>query len=166
MNPWLIVGFLVALIAIGVGGYLKGETDGKTATEAVWQTREAKINADAANKIAEADRRVADAEHASADRQAAIDSTYQSKLKEKDHALTVALNTVKSTGLFVHTAPSAPATGNGMPETATSPGSGNAAPTARLSDEDAGFLLAEASRADGIVAQLTACQAIVEADRK
>ena len=165
MNPWLIVGFLVALIAVGVGGYLKGQSAGKASVEAVWQAREAKINADTANKIAAADKRVADAEHAHAVQISAVDTTYQQSLKDKDAKLQIALNSIKSGGLFVRAA--CPATGGDkLSGSAPSASLGDGSATARLSDETAQYLVSEASRADAIVAQLTACQQIVTDDRK
>lgn len=77
MNPWIIVGFLVALIAVGSGGYMKGQKDGKTASEAVWQAREAKINGETAAKIAANAKAVSAKEHAHATQLSAVDSDYQ-----------------------------------------------------------------------------------------
>ena len=169
MNPWIIVGFLVALIAVGAGGYMKGETDGRTAEHNQWETREASINADAAVKIKAADDKVIETERAGVKNVAAIDAKYQGKIQEKDNALTVALNAVKSGAVRLsgHGATCATVAGNATGAVGTSPSGGDgAAPSRLLNESDWVFLQSEAGRADKIVEQLTACQGVVIADRK
>jgi prophage endopeptidase len=134
-------------------------------TESGWQKREAKINADAAVKIKAADDRVRDVEQAHAVQINAVDTDYQRKLKGKDDALQIALNTVAAGGkLYAHAACPAPA---GNPDTKVASGAGlsNGGARAELSAADSNFLLRLGSEADSIVLQLTACQAVVRADR-
>jgi len=52
-----------------------------------------------------------------------------------------------------------------LPGTPASTGDGNEAGEGGLSDTDAEFLVSEAARADSVVNQLTACQAVIKADR-
>ena len=165
MNPWIIVGFLVALIAVGAGGYMKGETDGRTSEHNQWETREAAINADAAIKIAAADAKVAAAEHALSVNLNAVDTIYQGKLKEKDNALAVARTDAHAHGLFVDAICPA-STGNTAGSITAAAGLGYGATHARLPDALADAVLAIGADADKVVEQLTACQAVVIADRK
>ena len=167
MNPWIIVGFLVALIAVGVGGYTKGEKDGVTKTEAVWQTREAKINAETAAKIAENSKQVAANEHAKALQLSAIDASYQQQLKVKNERLDLALNAVRdgSRKLFIDAACPTPGS-NGLPGSAASAGVGNGTTRIELPRQVELDIHSVGSDADQVTVQLAACQAIVRADRK
>jgi hypothetical protein len=134
-------------------------------TESGWQAREAKINADAAVKIEAANARVRGIELRMAENLASIDARYQTKLKEKDNALTAARAAARHYGLFV-TATCPPADRGAAGSTPAGPGIGDGAARVRLSDEAADFLVGEAARADAVVEQLTACQAVVRADRE
>ena len=163
-NPWVIIAAIIGLLAASIVGYLKGSHDGKVQIEALWQTREAAINAQAANKISEAAARVAAIEHAHADEINAVDTKYQTKLREKENALALALNAAKYSGLYAHT--TCPAvSGNPTGGPVAPSGIGDGSPRVKLPDEDARFLLSEADRADKIVEQLTACQAVIRSDR-
>jgi hypothetical protein len=42
MNPWLILGFVLAMISASAAGYLKGHTDGKTGVQAAWDAERIK----------------------------------------------------------------------------------------------------------------------------
>lgn len=134
-------------------------------TESGWQKREAKINSDAAVKIKAASDKVRETEQAHATQINAVDTTYQSKLREKDYALTAALNTVRSNGLFAHAA-CTPIAGN--PDTKIAAGASvgdGGAGRQLLSEADSVFLVTEAGRADKVTEQLRACQAVIRADR-
>jgi len=165
---WIAGG--IAIASFAAGGTAAWVVQGWRieANESKWQTREAKINAESAKKIQEANDRVRGIEQDIAQLLANESAGYQSKLKEKDRALQTALNAVRDgTGrLFVSaTCPSVGgnATGSSAP---TPSGRNGAAGTALLGEADSSFLITEASRADSIVEQLTACQGVVRADRK
>lgn len=132
--------------------------------ETAWQEREAAINAEAATKIAAADKRVRDAERAMAVNLVAVDTVYQTKLQEKDHALDVARTAAHVGGLWVNAA-CPPVAGNAAATAPAAAGLGDGQTRVRLSEQAADFLIGEASRADRIVEQLTACQQVITADR-
>lgn len=54
MNPWLIVGFLVALIVAGAGGFKAGDTYGTDRQKVADQVQFDRINKDLADRKAEA----------------------------------------------------------------------------------------------------------------
>ena len=166
-DGWLyLIGIIVLLTIltwIGTAIYRAGAKSER----AEWQEREAKINAAIATKIEAANKRVREAEQSIASQVADAATEYQRALKGKDDALNIALNSLRAgTGrLFVSA--TCPAPGGNTADSAAA-GAGRrdgAAGTAILGEADSTFLLAEASRADGIVHQLAACQAVVRADR-
>ena len=163
---WIGGGLFAAGLVMGGGGAWTVQGWRMKAQETDWQAREAKINADTANKIKEESDRVRGLEQDIAQLLANESAGYQKKLKEKDDALNIALNSVATVGLFSH-GPACPPVGGNPAGSPTSPASGrDGAARAKLPDEDARFLLTEASRADKIVEQLTACQGVIRADRK
>lgn len=162
---WIGGGLFAAGLAIGGSGAWTVQGWRMKAQETDWQTREAKINAETANKIREANDRVRGIEQDIAQLLANESSGYQAKLKEKDHALQVALDSVATVGLFSHGPACPPVGGNSASGSAAGTSGRDGPARAKLPDEDARFLLSEASRADKIVEQLTACQGVVRADR-
>lgn len=163
---WIAGGIAIASFAAGgtaawvVQGWRIEANEGK------WQARESRINAETANKIKEASDRVRDLEQDIAQLIANESAGYQRKLKEKDDALTIALDSIATVGLFSHAPACPPARGNAADSSSSGSGGHNGPARAKLPDEDARFLLGEASRADKIVEQLTACQGVLRADRK
>jgi prophage endopeptidase len=94
---------------------------------------------------------------------AQIDQTYQEKLNEKDASHARDLAAVRSGALRLRdTHAHCPA----QVQPASGAGRSDAAAGVELSVEATEFLLSEARRADGVVDQLTACQAVIQADRK
>lgn len=163
-NPWVVLAAVLALIGSIMGAYFYGVSNGKAKIEAKWQTRESKINAESAQKIAAANARVLAAERKSAGDVADISKAYQKKLQEKDSEKDRAIARARASGLFVPT--KRPRCGNAVPAVGAGPSGRDDAPRAELSDEIAAYFIAEANRADKVVEQLAACQAIVIADRK
>ena len=159
----LAIVILGMVSSIGYGIY----NAGRKAERAEWEAREAKINADMAIKIEAANQEVRAEEQAKAKRLVEISGTLQNKLKEKDHALEIALNSVRSGALrlSIPVAACAPAGGDPESSAAAGPGGRDGRARAELPQEVADALLRIGSEADGIVHQLTACQAVVRADR-
>ena len=156
---------LALLILSFIGVYFYGRHDGAKLNEDTWQTREAQINAKAAALIADTDKKVIETEHAHAIQVSAIDNTYQKQIKDTNARLTIALNSLASTGgMYSHSSCSTNVANN-MPNSSTSASSSDGTTRTKLPDQDAVFLLSEANRADKIVAQLISCQAIVASDR-
>jgi len=170
-NPLLMlwIGGGIFLVAFALGGAGAWTVQGwrMKAQETEWQTREAKINAETAIKIEAAAKRVAAAEHAHAQALSAVDTKYQAKLKEKDHALEIALNGLRDgTGRMFVRAACPTAGGDNLPGSKPGASVGDGGTRVQLSATDSEFLLRLGSEADGIVAQLTACQSVIAADRK
>lgn len=164
LNPWVILAAFVALGAALTGSFFYGTSVGESKTETKWQKREIAINAESEKTLAKANARALAAERKSADDVAAISKAYQAKLLEKDHERNRAIASARASGLFVNT--KRPNCGNAVPASGTGTGGRDGETRSELSDETAEYLIAEANRADKIVDQLTACQAIVEADRR
>src|SRR3990167_8191224 len=155
---WIAGGIAIASFAAGGTAAWMVQGWRLEANESKWQTREAQINAESAKKIQEANDRVRGIEQDIAQLLARESEGYQRKLKEKDDALNIALDSVATVGLFSH-GPACPPTGGNSAGSTTPPPSGRDGLTrAKLPDEDARFLLSEASRADKITEQLTDCQ--------
>lgn len=164
LNPWVLLGGLAAAITLILGSYFYGVNAGVNKTEAVWQKREAIISAASAKTLSDAYAKVSALERKIADIQAQASATLQQKLKEKDNAKTIAVAAARTTGLWIGTR--SPKDCGDPTSKATPATSGhNDSTAARLSDTAAEFLISEATRADKVVEQLTACQAIVTADR-
>lgn len=163
-NPWVILGAVLALVAALAGAYFYGVGVGKDKVEAKWQKREAVINAATAEKIRLADARVLEAERKSAENVAAVSQDYQAKLQEKDDEKTRAIANARASGLYV-TTKRPKACGDPLPEAGPAPGGRYGETRTELSDALAEHFIAEANRADKIVEQLTACQALAIANR-
>ena len=161
-NPWVILGAVLAVLAMTTSAFFYGRGVGVDATEVVWQAREAKINAASAEAIKAAQDRVITAERASAARGAETSAEYQRKLKEKDREKATALAIAR--GLRIGTT-GAQACGNAVPPVGPGTTGRDGETSSELSRDAAEFFIGEANRADKIVEQLNACQAIVAGDR-
>jgi type II secretory pathway pseudopilin PulG len=154
------------MLVVAISAYFYGHRQGQAVIQAEWQAEKAEANAQAALAIKKAQ----DAAIATERRQAAQFRTVEAKLiadnrkvQDEKNALLDGFN--KSGGLRL---PSAKGTNNsnGLPEVATS-ASGNQPETiCYLPEEFVRDLAAEAERADQITYQLTACQMILEEERK
>lgn len=162
-NPWVILAGFVALAGALIGSYLYGSSVGKAKSEVRWQKRELAINAESEKKIASATARVLAAERKSADDAADISKAFQEKLQEKDSEKDRAIASARASGLHVPTKRSS--CGNAVPKAGPGPSGRDGETRAELSDEIAEYFIAEATRADKIVEQLTACQALATANR-
>jgi len=160
-RSWLIM----AMFVVAISAYFYGHRQGQAVVQAEWQAEKAEANAQAALAIKKAQ----DAAIATERRQAAQFRTVEAKLiednrkvqNEKDALLAAS----RSGSLRL---PSAKGTNNsnGLPET-TASASGNQPETiCYLPEEFVRDLATEAERADQIVHQLTACQIILEEERK
>lgn len=163
LNPWVILAAVVALGAALTGAFFYGSSVGEAKSEVKWQKRELDINAESEKKLAAANARVLAAERKSAGAVAEISKAYQAKLLENENAKDRAIASARAGGLHVTTKRSS--CGNAVPEVGPGPVRRDGEAVAELSDESAEYFIAEAVRADKIVEQLTACQALVIADR-
>lgn len=164
LNPWVILGAVVALGAALTGSFFYGTSVGEAKTDVKWQRRELDINAESEKTLAKANARALAAEQKSAGDMAAISKAYQEKLLEKDHEKDRAIASARASGLFIRTKRAN--CGNAVPAAGAASSGRDGETRSELSDEASEYFIAEANRADKIVDQLTACQSIVKADRQ
>jgi hypothetical protein len=153
--------FLAAFLGLIVHVIYKAGGD---AREAPWLKREAATNADAAARIKAAEERVRAAVARATQAQADIDAAYQRGLKENDDAKNVALAQLRA-GRRLFIGAQCPPGGSAVPDPAAPASGGDGGATAELSEPAAEWLVGLASEADAVARQLTACQAVIRADR-
>jgi type II secretory pathway component GspD/PulD (secretin) len=152
------------LVAVG----LWQRHDGALSERVVWETRLAEENANNAKAILAAEEAARQKITESETRQAVISKDYQRKLanartkyKSVDDAVASGTFQLRDSGATAV----CPSSG-GSPETTTSTGGNNGAEGCKLSTNTSRSLWFLVTNADSVVEQLTACQALVEADRK
>ena len=162
----LLVGALVFIGAI-TGAYFYGHSNGVDSERVVWQAKEIKATQEADKALADAQAKVNALQAQYANNLAVISGNYQQELKNvsatKDRtiaALRAGAIRLRDPGTHYTLDP------NPLPGTSTSPGRCDGSSKGRLSDEIGEFLVSEASRADSIVDQLAACQAVIIKDRE
>lgn len=163
MNPYLILGVLVAVIA----SFFAGQHNGTRLEKARWLERE-NVEIVAANKKIqelETAARAAETQHATA--VATIATTLEGE-RNAARAETERLRAAARAGTVRLRDPGArqDACPSGAAETGPAPGKRDGPATAELSGAAADFLLGLTGEADEVVRQLTACQALVLEDRK
>lgn len=164
-SPWTILAALLILLATATGSFFYGRHVGTLETAHAWEAREIKLNADSAAAIKAADDKVLAAERTAAASTAAVSSKYQAKLKEQENAYTRAIGVARLGGLRIGTV-GTPTCAGPVPPTSAGTTGRDGETRAELSPDAAEFLIGEASRADKIVEQLNACQAVLVQDRK
>lgn len=160
-SPWVLLGAL----ALSIAAYFYGHTQGEAVVQAQWQAEKAEANAQAAIAINKAQ----EAARATERRQAQQFQQVEAKLleenrkvqNEKDSLLAAARN--GSLRL-----PSAKSSNNssGMPEASAGASGDQPETVCYLPEKFVRDLATEAERADQITHQLTACQMILEEERK
>lgn len=161
---WLYGAIALALVA--GSGYLYGRNDGKKIERVEWQAREKKADDAAAVELKKVTDDATKKERASAAAVAVISGQFQQELKhertKKDRIISdLRAGTVRLRDPGTRH----PLSSNPVPTTGTGPGRCDAGPGTDFSREASEFLVSEASRADEITRQLTACQKIVRKDR-
>jgi len=159
---WLgVIGLIVAV------GFWQRH-DGALSERVVWETRLAEENANNAKAILAAEEAARQKITESETRQAVISKDYQRKLanartkyKSVDDAVASGTFQLRDSGATAV----CPSSGGG-PETTTSTGGNNGSEGCKLSTNTSRSLWFLVTNADSVVEQLTACQALVEADRK
>ena len=166
MNPYLIIGLIVAwLVSLATVGYWQNAA-GHTAERVIWQARDneelTKANADI-KRLEEAARATEQAHTAALGK---IAEDHQKEItdaaaqKERDVAAARA-------GRIVLRIPAAcpRPNGGGAPKVAAAPSLGDGGATAELPRQVVADLLSLADDADAVTRQLGECQAVVRADR-
>lgn len=148
MNPWLIVGCLVAVGVAGVGGYMKGDEAGQAFVQQQWDRQTAELAAQHAKDL-EAARQKEQAMQASADQ----------LRKEKDREIRDLNSRATALANSLRVRPERSA-----PQTSTVSSATEARPTAagctgkELYRPDGEFLAREAARADEARLLLKQCR--------
>lgn len=167
MNPWIIVGFLVALAGACAGGYFFGHSTGTTAERETWEKRE-NTELQAANaKVHGLEEAARASERAHAVQIASIGTQHAKEMedarKQKDRDMANARSGALSLRI---SAPCKASSGGIRAPAAPASGVGDGAETIELPREITANLFALADDADEVVRQLTACQAVILDDRK
>lgn len=166
MNPWLIVGSLVALIAVGLGGDYLGHERGVKEERLVWQTRESKELADANTKILALEEKARADERAHAMKLAKIAAEHQQEIADAQVQKDRDVADARAGRIILRIpAPCKDSSGGVTPGASATPGVGDGGAAAELPHETTADLLALADDADAVTRQLTACQAVIRADR-
>lgn len=162
---------LVVIVAVLAGLYAFGAecySNGQTAERAAWLQRENTALVAANTRIVELETAARRTERLVGDALANAAQTYQESLHHEKtlHERTVADLRAGHRRLRIELASRPPAAGDPAGPTAASAAGCDAATFGELSTASAEFLVGLAHEADTVVHQLTACQAVVIADRQ
>jgi len=167
LNPytWLI-GILV-LALTGGSGFLYGMNHGKKIERAEWQTKELKADHDVQDNLAAAQTDVETREASHQKDLANISAHYQKELQNVYDTKDRVIHDLRAGALRLRDPGTVnPAGAGAMPSSVASSSGCDGQAGSHLSEQISEFLASEASRADGIVEQLNACQAVVVKDRE
>ena len=159
-NPYVIIGALVLVIC----SYFYGHHTGVQVTKADWEAEKATAAVEAANTLAKANEEVRALENLLANRQNRVEKVYVDKIREVQVERNSLSATARDGGLFIDAACSD--NSNAVSSATAGLSGNNGTAKARLSSATADALIAIAADADEIVNQLTACQTILEEERK
>ena len=152
MNPWVILGFVIAIGAAAGGGYYTGREDGKAVVQQAWDKEKAEQYAEYAKGQELARQKEQDLQ-ASADK---LRREKDAEIRNINARATALANSLRER----------PQRSTEADSSANTAGAGQAGPRctgAELPREDAEFLAGEASRADSLRAALQQCVAQYEA---
>lgn len=156
-----------AIVLAVVSGLLwMGYRHGVTTTDNAWQSRWDKQAADLAIARADAERLARQAERNSALAMAAIDKAYQQGQADGKAQADRTIADLRSGNARLRERFTCPPAGNDMPDPTGTTGRSDAGEARGLQRDDAEFLIRYAERADEVVRQLQACQAIIQQDRQ
>ncbi len=167
MNPYLIIGLLIAWAAsLGGVGWWQNEA-GHVAERTTWQGKESTELRLANTKVLALEEAARKTEQDHAASLAEIATDYERKLSDanKQRADDVAAVRAGTLRLRDPNPPGQRACGDPTGAVAAGPGQCDGGAPGELSGDLAEFLVTEADRADGVARQLTACQRVVMEDR-
>lgn len=162
---WLRVLPYVAVVLVVLGGLYGAYRHGVNVTTDHYERVIAQSTADNAIALADAQEQARRTEKRHADQIADIDRTHQEALQNEITSHNRIVADLRSGALRLRDRFKCPAAAGGVSTPGTSTGSGDAAGEGGLRGEDAEFFVSEAHRANAVVLQLQACQAVVRADR-
>jgi len=155
---WVAIG--VALFVACAFSWHQGALN----VQSKWDKEKAEMNAQAAKEIEEANNRVRAAERAANARVAKTEQLFNQKLKEKSREEDDAVNRARTGGLFVNA--KCPNRQDAVPGASADSSAGNGETRVELPQADGEFLIRLAAEADRVTEQLSACQRILEDQRK
>jgi len=156
MNPWLILGFVLAVAAAGGAGLWKGHDLGMAEVQQKWDRERAAQEAE-----------YAAAQVAAREKEQALQANADELRKEKDREIRDLTARAAALTNSLRERPSRPAPeASPLPSTASNGCAPASCTGAGLSREDAEFLAGEAARADELRASLRQCLTQYEAVRK
>ena len=164
----IAAGVVAGLAMLAWGIYGKGEAAGVAKERAVWQGKESKELAAANAKILKLEQEARDREARQALALAEASADYQKRIADEKKKRDAAVAAARA-GALVLRDPGRPV--GACPDRGEAPGAPagtvgrDGAAGGELSREAAAFLLELAGEADAVAEQLTACQAVVKADR-
>lgn len=156
MNPWVILGFVLAVATAGGVGFYKGDELGRAAIQQLWDSEKTKqFEAYAA------------AQDAARAKEQALQASADQLRKEKDREIRDLNARAVALTNSLRERPARPATQSSPVPSTASAGCAPASCTgAGLSREDAQFLAGEAARADELRTSLKQCLAQYESMRQ
>ena len=160
INPWMLVGS-VALI---VGSYFYGYSTGHDIAKSAWEAEKSAATKEAMDKFIAANDKVKALEQQLATNQNKVEKVYVDKIRTVKVESKRIADIANTNGLFIDA--TCADSNNTLPGSSSSASGSNGAKKAKLSREASDALISIAEDADTIVHQLTACQAILEAERK
>ena len=154
---------LVKLLACALmlaTAFLFGWRQGSLNVQSAWDKEKAELNAQAIDKIAQANDRVRQVEAEAARQVAAVDAQYQQQLRRNENEKAIALRRASTGGLFINA--KCPSSGDSLPTAAASTSRSDAGSRVELPRSDAEFLITFAAEADQVADQLRACQGLLK----
>lgn len=153
MNPWLIVGFVVALGVATITGYIKGDSAGRAVVQQQWDQERAQQAAEHAK-----------AQAAAREKEQQLQAQADQLREEKDREILdlATRNTTLTNSLRNRPSRPAPAP-SGVSQTTVTELPATSCTGSGLSREDAEFLAGEATRADQLRIALKQCVAQYQA---
>jgi len=144
MNPWLIVGFVVAVCSAFGTGYWRGDTAGQAKVQQEWDKEKAAQYAEYAKGQA-----------AAREKEQTLQANADTLRQEKDREIKNISARAAALANSLRNRPERPTVSGGVSETASA--GSHSCTGSELSRQDAEFLIGEAARADEYRAALKQC---------
>jgi len=168
MNPYLILGFVGVLLVSNLSTGVWFQKNGRTVERAEWVLRDNVALRLANAEITRLNNEAREKERLNAAALAQVSTRHQREVKNVRDQAKRDVAAVRAGSLVLRDpgAPSGSPAGSGIRTTDAAACRRDGQAGTDLSREASEFLLDLASEADEVVAQLTACQAVVEEDRR
>lgn len=165
---YIVGGAILAALALAVGAYFYGRSDGTAIEAGKWQAREAVTLAETNKTISELYARYREKEQSWARDLQQLSADYEKEKEDAKHKTDGLVADAGSGKLRLRDigATCGEAGGSPVPDAAPTPGRSDAAAGCQLSAEASRFLLTLTGEADDAVRRLKACQAALVTDRR